>query len=520
MTFSPDSKRLASAGWDKTAWTVKAGKVAGGKEMLTVRGRFGKVTSLAFSPDGKDLVTGCEDGTIRVWDARIGQEMLSLRGHTLPVTSLAFSADGRRLASTSGTDGSGRSGEIKVWETHSGQEVLSLTGHRGPINSVAFSPDGQRLASGSGDRGNPGKVKIWKADAAQRVFTRTGHLGGFRSVAFSADGRRLASAYRETVKVWEPTSGREILSLVGHSREVTSIAFSPEGRRLASGANAPLGTQNGFGEVKIWDLDSGLETLSLKEPYSLIYYLAFSPDGKRVAGAVDAVSVHRQADSPGKIKVWDSGTGREILTITGRSSAYTSVAFSPDGKRLVTGIMAYDSQRRPLHGEVKVWDSGNGQELVAMKALSNDIRWIGSNSANIILPIVSVVFSPDGRRLASSGGRLESDEPGEVRVWDSQTGQELLNLNAHAQPVASLAFSPDGKRLASGSWDRTVKLWDIDRGRVLITLTGHTGEITSVAFSPDGLRLASTGRYARNTSKLGELKVWEILNEQEALTHQ
>ncbi len=113
----------------------------------------------------------------------------------------------------------------------------------------------------------------------------------------------------------------------------------------------------------------------------------------------------------------------------------------------------------------------------------------------------SVAFSPGGKRLASGSGR-SFFEPGELKVWDVQTGQEALNLKGHTRPVFCVAFSPDGKRLASASGEDTVKVWDTQTGQLALTLKGHIGHIKSVAFSPDGKRLASAG--ADKT-----VKVWD-----------
>ena len=129
-----------------------------------------------------------------------------------------------------------------------------------------------------------------------------------------------------------------------------------------------------------------------------------------------------------------------------------------------------------------MWDAETGQETLTLK---------GHTSA-----VISVAFSPDGKRLASG-----SDDR-TVKVWDAATGQETLTLKGHTGSVRSVAFSPDGKRLASASDDRTVKVWDAATGQETLTLKGHTGGVMSVAFSPDGKRLASA-------SDDRTVKVWD-----------
>src|SRR5262249_55902145 len=112
---------------------------------------------VAFSPDGRRLASGSQEGLVTVWDASTGKEGLTLRGHAGAVPTVAFNPDSKRLASAS------HDHVVKIWDASTGQEVLSLRGHDEPVESVAFSPDGRYLASGSGLQGDPGQVKVWDA---------------------------------------------------------------------------------------------------------------------------------------------------------------------------------------------------------------------------------------------------------------------------------------------------------------------------------------------------------------------
>jgi WD40 repeat protein/serine/threonine protein kinase len=468
VAFSPDGKRLVSGSEDHT---VKVWDAVTGQETLTLRGHSGPVYSVAFSPDGKRLLSGsaryynggrAADGEVKVWDAQTGHETLTLQGHTGAVHSVAFSPDGKRLASAS-TDQT-----VKVWEAQTGQLTLSLKGHTGPVYSVAFSPDGKRLVSGSGDR----TVRLWDALTGQETLSHKGHTGRDHSVAFSPDGKRIASGSEDqTVRVWDAQTGENTLSLKGHTGGVNSVAFSPDSKRLVSASSDAT--------LKVWDAQTGEQALSLKGHSFSVESVAFSPDDKHLlSGSLDKT-----------LKMWDAQTGQQTLSLKGHTSEVSSLAVSPDGRRLLSG-----SSDKTL----KMWDAQTGQLILTLQGHTG--------------PVTSVAFSPDGKRLLSGRGWPTSPrEPGEIMVWDAQTGQETLTIKGHNGGFLSVAFSPDGKRLLSGSRDGTVKVWDEQTGQETLTIKGHTSSVLSVAFSPDGKRLASA-----STDRT--IKVWDVETGKETRT--
>jgi WD40 repeat protein len=256
------------------------------------------------------------------------------------------------------------------------------------------------------------------------------------------------------------------------------------------------------GRVKVWDVGAGRESLSFQVPSSIIRSVCFSPDGKHLA--VGSEVYDKQARRlAGDVTVLDTHTGQRALTLRGHTGAVACVCFSPDGKRLASGGGGWNVQgNKPFPGEVKVWDTRTGREVLPLKGHAGEV--------------CGLCFSPDGRRLSSAS----SD--GTVRVWDAVARRNSFISEAQTQGVVGgLCFSPDGKRLATGWFDPkdvapsgsgwVVKVCDAGTGRAILSLPGHSNPITGVAFSPDGKRLASG-------SGDSTVRVWEAETGRQILT--
>lgn len=471
--YSPDGLRIVTSSWDKTA---KVWDAASGKVWLTLEGHSARLRAVAFSPDGRKIATGSFDHTIKIWDASRGANLYTLKGHTDVVGGLAFSADSRRLASASNDR------TIRVWDVPTGALELTLKGHTNWVHGVAFSPDGRRLASAGWDR----TVRLWDAVKGDELLSFKGHTDNVMSVAFNPDGRRVASCSSDnTVKVWESLANGETQVLRDHGEKVRDLAFSADGSRLVSVDDA--------GAVYVWDAESGREAILPFKVSPAIHSVSFGPDGRFAfdsGGLVQvrdsstgrellkfgkgAAPISRVASRPdgqriacaqGKdIKIWDPNEATIVRELTGHSDLIASLAYSPDGTRIVSADEV---------GHLKIWDADNGRALHS----------IGNPTP--VAELHAVAFSPSGRRIATAG------RDGMARVIDAESGRELVVLKGHIGAVYDVAFSPDGRRIATCARDQTVKLWDAVTGSEVLTLKGHTSSVVAVSFSPDGRRIAS-----------------------------
>ncbi|RXW13019.1 hypothetical protein EST38_g12835 [Candolleomyces aberdarensis] len=295
--------------------------------LFELQGHRGLVWSVAISPDGKRIVSGSRDNTIRIWDmetgAQVGEPLLGHGGH---INSVAISPDGKLIVSGSSDM------TIRIWDAETGMQVgESLRGHEHSVLSVAFSHDGQRIISGSRDN----TIRIWDAAAGTQVgVPLQGHTDWVRSVAISPNGKRIVSSSDDkTIRIWDAEKGTQLGEpLQGHRSPVWSVAISPDGQRIVSGSLDDT--------IRIWDMETGTQVgESLQEHSGNINSVAISPDGTHIISGSDYKM----------IQIWDLETGKQVgEPLRGHTSCVMSVAISPDGKRIVSGS---------LDQTVRIWNA-------------------------------------------------------------------------------------------------------------------------------------------------------------------
>jgi WD40 repeat protein/serine/threonine protein kinase/tetratricopeptide (TPR) repeat protein len=503
VAFSRDGRRVVTASRDRTAriWDVRTGR----PHTRPLR-HPQQVDAIAFSPDGKRLATGSRDLQARLWDATTGKQLGPPLNVTENVARVAFGRGGRHLLTVGRMwHGDATRGKVGIWDLETNRlvaEPFPLGPHLDSgAGHDATSPDGRRVFPTAG----PWVGRVCDTLTRKPITEVLPGLGLTRHAEFSQDNRLLVTCSADGVaRVWDADTGRLLLSPLRHPGGLVSAALDPNGRRFVT-----VGADKA---VYVWDLRTGQPLAPPLRHAAPVSGAVFSADGRRLATTAEDASA----------RVWDSATGHPLTPPLRHGWPGLTAVFSPDGRYLLTGS---------ADGTARLWDlaagaapapppdsdaivsgleglvlTGDGRLVLARRA--DGLAWV--LDADTRIPVGGALhhpwgihrgaFSPDGRRVALIGGHY-------ARVWETATGKPLTPPLRHESWLPFASFSPDGRRLVTacmGTAKRegtSARIWDVDAGKQAGPWLPHLAGVQSALFSPDGARVVTA-------SNDGTFRVW------------
>ncbi len=523
LSLSADGRRVLTGGKDGT---VKLWEVDTGVVIRTFEGHSGAVKAVALSPDGRTAISGDKNGQIRFWDVETGRVIDSPSTHASSVTDIEFSPDGALALVSSGNP----SDDLVLWDVSGPRVLHEWCGHEWGPQTVAFTPDGSlTISAGSGadpENGVAGpRIQVWDADSTgRRTAAFDVHDRRINDLAVSQDGEGVLSASDDdTVRLWDLGTGEVRRTLYGHGDVLP--ADGPGGKKKrrdgdvnrvvyldTAGQRALSGGDDG--RLVFLELTRDADTVTrIKAHSKAVTGLAVTPDRQRALSC----------SADGTVKLWDLATLKKLRQFDAETEELNSVALTPDGRYAAAGgddndLRIWDLAEARLVRRIKghsknintVAVSGDGR-LVATGGADRGIRlWdLASGRERRTIPVeesvLSLAFSGDGTRLAAG---MKS---GVILLFQVSSGRIEQRLEGHGKAVYGLTFAPEGGGLLSGSLDQTLRTWDVRSGVEVGTFAGHTAPIFGSHLSPDGTRAASA-------SKDGTIRVWDVATGESLVT--
>jgi WD40 repeat protein len=407
----------------------------GGALIYSLEGHTDQVLTCAISADGRRIVSGSRDKTLKIWDAQTRQVHLTLTGHAGAVCTCAISPDGRWILSGS------EDYTLRVWDAETGQQCLQLAlGDQ--VNTCAISPDGRWFVSGSGSQnaGNPDtSLKVWDAQTGKELLTLKGHTKPVSACTISADGRWIVSgAGGGVLKIWDSKTGQERQTITGAGAKIDTCSISPDGQWILASSMV----------LKVLDIRTGRERRKLS-PNGMIpvYTSAISPDGRWFLWGGNT------------IQIWDTDTD-DVLQVNEGNGVVRTCAISPDGCWFVTGL---------LNGLIKVWNVKTGQ-----KQLHENRKLKKLNG-----PVVACPISPDQQLLVATSNVMGFGAM--CKIWGMQANGKELTLIDNSSG-GSCAISPDGRWTVMNTSGK-LRVCDVKTGPRSQTFIGDSQGVRTLAFS-------------------------------------
>ena len=334
------------------------------------------------------------------------------------------------------------SGEtVTVWDSESGQQLIEITDMVFAL-WADWSPTGEYVAVGAAD----GFVHVWDVISGQEFTKLSGTMGHPNRIEFSPDSEYILVAGDDNNVNILNLSEASLIVPVPTCGWFSNVAWSPDGEQFAISSNCPPDEQ-----LRVWDSKSGSQLLTLSGDAGLTYMMAWSPTGDRIATTHDGL--------PGAM-IWDAVTGEKLSTFEGHNIGYyiNDVDWSPDGSQLATA--SWDT-------DVILWDSNTGEEMLTF--------------TNHVYPVNSIDWSPDGSRIISTSN------DGEALIWEAATGQVLLPLmpEEFTASISDSKWTQDGQRVILVSADGYVRIFDAETGKNLSQFsTPIASDISTISLSP------------------------------------
>ena len=455
--------------------------------LRTLSGHSSWVICVAITPDGRRVVSGSVDETLRVWDPEIGECLRVLKGHKNIVHDVSITPDGLLVLSGS------QDKCLRLWNTLTGNCENVFEKHQDGIISTAITPDGTVGASAD----QSGQIHIWNlknGTCTHSLNTST----TIHCIEISLDGKRLFISFgNQNLHIWNITTDQQ-LNKIDHIYVNSCFAITPDERLVISDTNDS--------NAIIWDMSNPANKITLAAHEKAIESVGITPDG------CHAITASKDKS----IRIWDTQSGVCYRHLQGHTRRIISVCIRSDARKAISA---------GLDKTLRVWDIENGKCIqhldthtfsVNSICISQDGKTAISGSLDKLICLWDLETGACKNILEGHSGSVESvnlSSTGEwavtgsrdktVRLWNIQTGECFLHLQGHTDDVYSVCISTDGKRAVSGSRDKTLRIWDLESGNCLKTLKGHSLTVGSVRITPDK-------RKAVSGSRDKTLRIWDI----------
>jgi WD40 repeat protein len=409
------------------------------QSIMALTGHLFSVRCVAITPDGKTIVSGSVDKTLKLWDLATGICSDTWEGYSNAVLCVAVASYGDTVVSGS------EDGTLKLWDLNTSRCFATFEAHIRPVFCVAIAPNNKTVVSGSIDR----TLKIWNLQTGSCRCTLEGHADAVHCVAITTDGKSVVSGSKDrTLKLWDLATGRYSATLHGHTDSVYCVAVTPDGRTIVSGS--------ADGTLKVWDLENRKCKATLEGQADSVFCVAISPDCRTiVSGSKDKT-----------LKIWDLKSGICRATLEGHTGYIFTVAVTPDGQNIVSGssddtlrVWAFSQQdifvddaeasRYTNAKVVLVGETGVGKTGLALRLCEN--RWEPTESTHgMIISRLELPSAPEDERMER-----------EVWLWDfaGQTDYRLIHqLYMDEAALGVLVFNPqdDNPFEGIGHWEKAI----------------------------------------------------------------